>query len=618
MPDFNNPLDENTLKDLHKAMLEVYGDDLTRPRQFVIGRLVGNGTLRTNVKDGEYGHIWVREPGADTGDAVQAINTVLKPDDISFDHPVMVKRSGTDLLITGKAPESANYTAQFPTSSQKPVFRAQYLVALIRPTQPASSFYAFYTGGIFQLNNVPYLVTDVASSDFSGDVPVADALSIKVEVDPTTDPPTYYETTGSAFTTTSLFNAFKDGDLDKTRTTGRYLLGWIRLYAGQTAIEVEDILPGEHMLDIMEDHDQTINRDLGDQHANYVYKFPTTGSRNKIVPTTAMAFALAITDPTDSWGVWELSTRGFSDTNFTYANYTGSGNQTNSVAVGAQVDNSSADDLTNTYAFRAYRGFNNEAGSITNAYGLYIDDVDSGGTANHAIFTNDGLVHFGDATDIQPATDVVPLTVQGFGGATADAGQFGDIDSGDYSAIEADGTYRMEGDATTWDDMRIPGLAVAVGASAPDLGAWLAAGNLQVRRFDGNAITEQVFFTCQLPHGYKEGTDIFPHVHWGPVNGNAGNVRWNLEYSWANFETVFPNGTIIGVVDAANGTAWMNQVANFSAIDGTGQTLSSMLVCRLFRDPTDGDDTYGSDAGFLEFDFHFQLDTIASRQPFAK
>jgi hypothetical protein len=182
-----------------------------------------------------------------------------------------------------------------------------------------------------------------------------------------------------------------------------------------------------------------------------------------------------------------------------------------------------------------------------------------------------------------------------------------------YSAFESDGTLEFNGTATVFDDLRIPGLSVKLGASAPDLAAFLGAGNLLVLRFDGGATTEQVYFTVQLPHSYKEGSNITPHVHWSAVDGNAGNVHWQLEYTWQNIDGTFPAVTTITATDATSGTAWDHQKAAFSAITGTGKTISSMLVCRLFRDPTDGADTYGSDAAFLEFDFHFELDTVGSR-----
>lgn len=285
MVDFDNPLDQEFLDELYKGKREVIGDDFTRPRQFIIGRLNADGSTDTVVTKDEFGRVWVREPGEDTGDAVQAINTTLQPHEVSFNRPVMVKQERNKFLIVNKAPESANYDAQLPVAPQRPTNREQYNVALITPSSPDTSFFAYYRGGMFQLNNVTYRITDIPSSDLSGTVPMANALSIKVELDPTTG--TWHETTGGAFTFSSMAAAFKNGDLDTARTTGRYLIGWIRLYDGQAAIELEDILSGEHMLDIMEDHDQLINRDSGDQHANYVYLAPTSDGRNLIQPTGA-------------------------------------------------------------------------------------------------------------------------------------------------------------------------------------------------------------------------------------------------------------------------------------------------------------------------------------------
>jgi hypothetical protein len=173
---------------------------------------------------------------------------------------------------------------------------------------------------------------------------------------------------------------------------------------------------------------------------------------------------------------------------------------------------------------------------------------------------------------------------------------------------------------TVWDDLRTPASSIfllGLGAD-PAWGAFLGAGNLQILRFDGATTLERVFFTVQMPHTYKEGTDIYAHVHWTPTTANAGNVKWNLEYSWINVNGTFPAVTTIAIVDAASGTAWDHQVAEFPTITGTGKELSSMLVCRLFRDPNDGQDTYGFDAGLLEFDIHFEVNTMGSIQPFVK
>lgn len=172
--------------------------------------------------------------------------------------------------------------------------------------------------------------------------------------------------------------------------------------------------------------------------------------------------------------------------------------------------------------------------------------------------------------------------------------------------------------AEVWEDLRIAALSTRTNASAPDLITIGPSGGLLTLGFNGDATAEQCYFAIQLPHSYKQGSDIYPHVHWCPVNTNAGNVLWQLEYSWANINGTFEAPTTIESLDAADGTAWKHQLASFPAITGTGKTISSMIVCRLFRNPADGDDTYGSDAALLEFDIHYQIDSLGSQEETTK
>jgi hypothetical protein len=112
---------------------------------------------------------------------------------------------------------------------------------------------------------------------------------------------------------------------------------------------------------------------------------------------------------------------------------------------------------------------------------------------------------------------------------------------------------------------------------------------------------------------------IHPHVHWTPVDANAGNVLWQLEYSWATTDYAFGAAAIIETVQAAGGVAWRHNRADFAFIQPpVPANISSMLVMRLFRDPTDPQDTYGSDAALLEFDFHIRENTRGSNTEFIK
>jgi hypothetical protein len=177
-------------------------------------------------------------------------------------------------------------------------------------------------------------------------------------------------------------------------------------------------------------------------------------------------------------------------------------------------------------------------------------------------------------------------------------------------------TDRILLDKTVWDDVRIPALSVTPpAANFPAFGAFLGAGGLKTYRFDGAGVqTQSVHFTIQIPHTYKLGTNLHPHVHWAPTTTDAGNVIWQLEYSWQDKDGTFgAASTLAAPVSAAGGAAWAHNFTEFSEISGAGLDVSSMLVCRLFRDPTHGSDNYAFDAAFLEFDLHFEVNTLGSK-----
>lgn len=193
------------------------------------------------------------------------------------------------------------------------------------------------------------------------------------------------------------------------------------------------------------------------------------------------------------------------------------------------------------------------------------------------------------------------------------AGQ--ELDSIDITGIKG---LRLTGPATCWDDMRIAGFSVRVGSTAPTLSAFGPAGNLKVLTFDQGQ-HDEVHFEVQMPHTWKEGTLIYPHIHWTPIDATAGNVVWQLDYSWANISGTFgAPTTMTSDATAAGGTAWVHHmtyvkdVGGNTYIDGTGQTVSSMIVCRLHRDAGVGADTLAKGVAFLEFDLHYEKDGFGS------
>jgi hypothetical protein len=176
----------------------------------------------------------------------------------------------------------------------------------------------------------------------------------------------------------------------------------------------------------------------------------------------------------------------------------------------------------------------------------------------------------------------------------------------------------LEFETTVWDDLRVPAQSTRINpaTSKPDFEIFL--GGTRTFYFDPST-AETVHFAVQLPHAYKLGTDLHPHLHWAPLNTNTGNVLWRLEYTIAMFDEVFIPTQTLDVLAAASGVAYAHQKSSFAPISGSAITkVSTMLICSLSRIGGDSSDTYASDAALLEIDFHYQIDTLGSRRPTEK
>jgi hypothetical protein len=197
--------------------------------------------------------------------------------------------------------------------------------------------------------------------------------------------------------------------------------------------------------------------------------------------------------------------------------------------------------------------------------------------------------------------------------------------------IEADGTFRLDNAATVWNDLMVfPDATTKGGSNPPEWGTtfmknaggtskgvylWMFAPNQE----------EELHFTVQIPHNYKEGTDLHPHIHWTTVTGtpSGSNVVWGLEYTVISVAGSFPftqvlyTNSLISACNPPSGTG-QHLISEFANISGTGLTISSIMVCRLFRATGNASDTFPNVVGFLGFDIHYEQDTQGSRDVWTK
>jgi hypothetical protein len=147
-------------------------------------------------------------------------------------------------------------------------------------------------------------------------------------------------------------------------------------------------------------------------------------------------------------------------------------------------------------------------------------------------------------------------------------------------------------------------------------------------RFD---LAETISFTVQLPHAWKQGTSVHPHIHW--VQQGADVPNWLVGYKIYKkgttslaLETDFSNHIMLphssNVYTYSSGV--LEQITSFGLIDMTGCTISDTLHMCLWRDSANTSGEFaGADPSAIvehirEFDIHIVKDSDGSHIEFSK
>ena len=167
-----------------------------------------------------------------------------------------------------------------------------------------------------------------------------------------------------------------------------------------------------------------------------------------------------------------------------------------------------------------------------------------------------------------------------------------------------------------FDDYLTDGLNLAKGAAAPDLAEF--RDGLFLNAFAGTGgVTEQAYFSHHILHGMKPGSTPTFHIHWAHNQaGPSGNVKWQLDYSIAKG---YGAGSYAAPTTlTATQTALAQYVHNITDDDDmplasiTEIEPDTVLIGRIYRDPTDGADTFEADAFLIQIDMHVQIDKIGT------
>lgn len=170
-----------------------------------------------------------------------------------------------------------------------------------------------------------------------------------------------------------------------------------------------------------------------------------------------------------------------------------------------------------------------------------------------------------------------------------------------------------------WEDLRIvPGAFTFAGASDPVLNNWQPGGAGATFKVYVFATNDEVFFTCQIPHSWREGSELRPHIHWTARDrgvAEAGKtVAWKIDYSIASPEGDFLASSTVDLTDTCSGVNDHHELTVSGSIPGTDLEVSAIFMGRLYRDA--GDTWAGAIAAqlpaLLEFDLHYLVDSLGS------
>jgi len=148
-----------------------------------------------------------------------------------------------------------------------------------------------------------------------------------------------------------------------------------------------------------------------------------------------------------------------------------------------------------------------------------------------------------------------------------------------------------------------------LGATAPTPAT---VGIFSVLQFaGGGVIVDTVYATLHLPMDWAAGTDLTVSVHWAPIDGNAGDVKWQMTWSAVAAEAdevISGAGTSTFIIDATQTLQDEMLKSGDMTIAGASLAMHDCIAIKLFRNPADGADTYASAASLIQIEFSYIAD----------
>lgn len=280
-------------------------------------------------------------------------------------------------------------------------------------------------------------------------------------------------------------------------------------------------------------------------------------------------------------------------------------------------------------AYGISRNANSELQFNGGSAGFIFNDTANG--ANLIKIDNTGSVSIGSGT-VSAGNKLAVVGNISCSAVTASQARLGA--GANYVQIDSDGSLTLQGSASCFEDIRVEPTVRGSGVTVPAFEKYFSSGSSNgcyLYSFADNhtaAQENEIFFTIQMPHARKSGSNIHLHVHWIPSIAGSGSVCWGLEYTMQAPGQVFGNTTFLYASQSAMPVVQDNPlvqskhyITEFADIvpDTNQNGLSSIIVGRLFRNSSNtGADTYTNKVGMLYIDCHIEVDSMGSREEYTK
>jgi hypothetical protein len=143
-----------------------------------------------------------------------------------------------------------------------------------------------------------------------------------------------------------------------------------------------------------------------------------------------------------------------------------------------------------------------------------------------------------------------------------------------------------------------------------------------VWRYDPD-VTRRMFVNFHMPHPWKPGTMLYPHLHFTVTSSAGGVVRLGFRYKWSRrhdstgqrtftaAETLYINFTI---PPNSQDTHFVAEIPQGQGIPGTGLEVDSMIMMTVIRDGEHVDDTFPAGIFAITADIHIEVDRASTPQ----